>query len=146
MKLRITSLLCIFLAIACSTEEVEINETETLETISLNQKIVDQLNADGYEAIVTDNDKVVSTGFKDPEEFTLKLNEIFDDLSESHRKFELNNSTNQNKSVQCESSDIYQSGDEWCVNYVCWGGSEISVIADVTTSDGTNFVFWTSCS
>ena len=42
MKLRITSFLLALLAIACSTEEVEITETVTTENLSLNQRIVNK--------------------------------------------------------------------------------------------------------
>ncbi len=40
MKLKSQVLYVFFFAIACSTEEVDIAETVTLETISLNQKLL----------------------------------------------------------------------------------------------------------
>ena len=147
MKLKITSLLCIFLAIACSTEEIETTETATLETITLNQRIVNQLHEDGFEAAITDENKIVSTGFKDPESFISKMNSIFDTLGESTLKIDvktLTSQTDKNRSVQCEQGEIYTSDDgATCATFVCWG-PELEPLS-MGSADGDHYYYFTSC-
>lgn len=142
MKLRITSLLCIFLAIACSTEEVEITETT-----SLNQRIVDQLNADGYEAILTDEDKVITVGFKNSESFISKINDIYDVLEVNDPKIDINTSSSQNRvsDTQCEQGEPYVSDDGAnCVTYVCWG-TGLAPVSMGSVGD-VHYSYFTSCS
>jgi hypothetical protein len=145
MKFKITSLLCLFLAIACSTEEIEIAETTTADTVTvtLNQKIVDQLNEDGFEAIVTNEGKVASVGFKTPQDFILKLNSIFDNLNESNHKIDvnaLNSQSDATRNVQCEMGEIDEDN---CVTFVCWG-PELESISMGSAGDD-HYVYWTSC-
>ena len=147
MKLRITSFLLALLAIACSTEEVEITETVTTEYLSLNQRIVDQLNAEGFEAVVTDDNKVATIGFKSPESFVSKMNTIFENLGESNRKIDMISSNSQNRmsDTQCEQGEPYTSDDgAECVAFVCWG-TGLAPISMGSVGD-VHYTYFTSCS
>ena len=146
MKLRIVSLLCLFLAIACSTDEVEVTEVVIQENISLNQRIVNQMNADGYTAVLTDDDKIVTIGFKNTKGFILKLNQIFDILSEPHQKLEFNEIENQTRDFQCENVGSYTSDDGVrCSRYVCSGtGEEIAALSMGSVGE-VHYVYYTSC-
>ncbi|GGG10353.1 hypothetical protein GCM10011344_08770 [Dokdonia pacifica] len=144
MKLRIVSLLCLFLAIACSTDEVNNTETATADnSITLNQKIVDQLLEDGYKAAITDDNKIVSTGYKDPESFVKEMNAVFEKIGESNRKIDFNALSTQadtTRDVQCEMGDIDEDN---CVTFVCWG-PELEPLS-MGFAGENHYVYWTSC-
>lgn len=148
MKLRIVSLLCLFLAIACSTDDVNNTETATADnSITLNQKIVDQLLEDGYEAILTDDDKIISVGFKNLESFISKINNIYDVLELNNHKIDINTSSSQNRvsDTQCEQGEPYTSDDgASCVTYVCWGTGLAPV--SMGSAGDVHYYYYTACS
>ncbi|MEO1052280.1 MAG: hypothetical protein AAFX87_16730 [Bacteroidota bacterium] len=128
------TLLMACFAVSCNENSLE---PEVKPELSVNEKIVELLNEQGYKSTHLSDGRIIFSGFNSKVDALIQFNKTFDELGLKERKFDLNslsldkNTNAKAEAVECHMSGTYDSGGARCYNMVCFGThEEIGLVAD----------------